>query len=244
LVTAFVLSAVPASTALATSAPYWSVNGTRLAAGQTHNITGKAVGRFLLTVPADGIQLSCKKDEGEKGVITGSTESNPGRGTGVLQLSGCVLEAGNGFPECKVVESTKTASLSAELVEKASSPKVLLAEFRPAKGGVFQTVHFEGAKCTVTVASLEGSVAAEIVTDSLAEETLELGQAKKEASTWNLRFPSTPITKVISVKEGVAEERETGLVAFSDVVAITGTSLGSLANSKFEPEETLWSPLP
>jgi hypothetical protein len=242
--TAFALSAMSASTAQATSAPYWSINGTRLGPGQTHNITGKAVTQFLLTVPALGVQLSCKTDAGEKGVLTGSNENNPGGGTGVLQLSGCKLEKGNGFPECQVVESTKTASLSEELVEKASSPKILLAEFKPAKGSIFQTVHFEGRECNVTEASLEGSVAAEITTDSPTEETVELGQAKKQATTWNVRFPNQGSLKVISVKEGTVKEEQVELEAISDPVVIIGRALGSLANSKFEAEETLWSPLP
>jgi hypothetical protein len=88
-------------------------------------------------------------------------------------------------------------------------------------------------------------MAAEVTTTS--GETVELGQAPKKAHSWNLRFPTTPIKKVILVKEGVAKEVELeGLEAFTDPSVQTGTATLLLANSKCEaePEGPEWSPTP
>jgi hypothetical protein len=241
------LAAITAATAQATSAPYWSIGGTRLAVGKTHNFTAKPVSSaFILTTPALGVEIKCTGFTVNEGVLLGSSENNPGTSNEVIVFTGCKLEKGNGGPtECKLTSETLTThSLKAELVEKAAAPKILLTEFFPAKSVGFTIVHFEGKKCEVTEGSVEGSLAAEVTTDNTAEETIELGQAKKEATSWRLRFPNQTELKVILVKEGTASEVRTELTFLSDPSVETGTALVLLANSKCESEEANWNPVP
>lgn len=246
LVAGLALGMIAASTAQALTAPFWSIGGTRLVAGKTHNITGKVYRSFTLSVPADGVVLSCSKETVERGVLTGSEVGQPGSGTGVLALSGCVLEAGNGAPECKVAETQKTVPVSAKLVENVEAGgggKRLLVLFKPLSGNVFSSVLFEGAACEVEEAKLTGAVVAEVLTDP-GEEVIELGQARKEAHSWLERFPSSSIREVWLVAGGTGKVAKLELSTFGESVALTGTALGSLANAKFEPEEVNWSPLP
>jgi hypothetical protein len=58
LLAVFAFSAVAATAAQAEEAPYWSIEGTRLAAGKTAEITGKAIGTLTMTA-ATGI-VTCK----------------------------------------------------------------------------------------------------------------------------------------------------------------------------------------
>jgi hypothetical protein len=245
LVAVFAMGAIFSASAMATSAPYWSIGGTRLAAGKTHFIAAKPVSaKFTLTTPALGTEISCTGFSLKEGSLLGSTELNPGTNDEVVVFTGCKLEKGNGFPECKLTSETLTTnSLKSELVEKAAAPKILLTEFFPVKQP-FITLHFEG-KCEDTEAPVEGSTAAEVTTDNTAEETVELGQAAKQATSWRLRFPNLTELKVILVKEGVASEVKTELTLASDPSVQTGTALVSLAkeNGKTQ-EEVLWSPLP
>jgi hypothetical protein len=239
------IAAIAAATAQATSAPYWFINGTRLAAGKTHFISLKPVSAKLnLTTPALGIEISCTGSSLKEGVLLGSNENNPGTNNEVLVWTGCKLEKGNGFPECKLTSETLTTnSLRSELVEKAAAPKILLAEFFPVKQP-FITLHFEG-KCEFSEASLEGSFAAEVTTDNTAEETVELGQAAKQATSWRLRFPNVENLKIILIKEGVASEVKTELTFEAAPTILTGVALISLAKKNgSEPEEVNWSPLP
>jgi len=244
LVAVFAMGAVFSASASATSAPFWSINGTRLAAGKTHFITAKPVSpTFVLTTPAAGVKIVCTGFSLKEGSLLGSTENNPGTNDEVVVFSGCTLE---GIPECKLTSETLTTnSLKSELVEKAVAPKILLTEFFPVKQP-FIVLHFEGTGCPVGGETpVEGSTAAEVTTDNAAEETTELGKAAKQATSWRLRFPNVENLKVILVKEGVASEVKTELTAFTDPSIETGTALVSLAKKNgSEQEEVNWSPLP
>jgi len=246
LVAVFAMGAIFSASALATSAPFWSINGTRLAAGKTHFISAKPVSAaFTLTTPALGVEIKCTGFSLKEGSLLGSTELNPGTNDEVVVFTGCKLETGNGAPECKLTSETLTTnSLKSELVEKAAAPKILLTEFFPVKQP-FITLHFEGTGCLNLETGVEGSTAAEVTTDNTAEETTELGKAAKQATSWRLRFPNVENLKVILVKEGVASEVKTELTAFADTSIQHGTALVSLAKKNgSEPEEVNWSPLP
>jgi len=249
LVAVFAMGAIFAASASATSAPWWAINGTRLAEGKTHNIQAKAVTAFVLSTALVGVKIECKKLKLKEGVLLGSSETNPGTDNEVVEFSECALKEGNGFPECELEGTTITTnSLKSELVERneTGKAKILLTEFFPAKGVKFVTLHFKGKKCTTLETEVTGQVAAENTTDNALEETVELGSPVKEATSGNVRFPATPIKKVILVKAGVASEVELEtLQAFADPSVQTGTSLILLANAKFESEETTkWSALP
>jgi len=245
LVAVFAMGAIFSASASATSAPFWSINGTRLAAGKTHFIAARPVSKkFTLSTPALGVEISCTGFTLKEGVLLGSTELNPGTNDEVVVFTGCKLEKGNNVAECKLESETLTTnSLKSELVEKAAAPKILLTEFFPVKQP-FITLKFTG-KCETTETGVEGSTAAEVTTDNTAEETVELGKALKQATSWNLRFPNVENLKVILVKEGVASEVKTELTAFSTTSIQTGTALVLLSKkSGSEPEEVNWSPLP
>jgi len=245
LVAVFAMGAIFSASASATSAPFWSINGTRLAEGKTHFITAKAVSSSLsLSVAANGVVITCKKFKLKEGSLLGSSETNPGTNDEVVVFEECKLEAGNGGPtECKLEPTTLTTnSLKSELVERVAAPKILLTEFFPAKGA-FITLKFTGSKCTSTSTAVEGAVAAEVKTP--AGGTLELGQTAIQATSWNLNFPTTPIKKIILVKAGTAEEKEIELLAFSDPSVESGEALVALASGNGGPQEEVnWSPLP
>ncbi len=159
-----------------------------------------------------------------------------------------MLLEGNGAPECKVEETIKSVPISSKLVESVTggeAGKQLLTEFKPLSGSTFSTVHFTGTDCTVKEVGLTGVIAAEVLTDSAAEEKIELGQAPKEAHSWLDRFPEEQIKEVALVNSaGEVKIEKIKLLGFGDAVSITGEALGLLANSKSVPEQINWSPLP
>jgi hypothetical protein len=77
LLAMFALGCAMASAAQATSAPFFSVGGTRLVAGKTHNFDARLFSAFELK--ANGIRVRCTGLAVEKGVLLGSNEGEPGR---------------------------------------------------------------------------------------------------------------------------------------------------------------------
>jgi hypothetical protein len=75
LLSVFAFSAVVAAAAQAEEAPFWSIKGTRLAAGETHFITAKSYTPTtkLVSVPL-GITTTCEKVKLKEGVLLGSKE--------------------------------------------------------------------------------------------------------------------------------------------------------------------------
>jgi hypothetical protein len=259
LLAVFALSAAIASTAQAETAPSFTVGGTRLIAGKTHNIDVKATKEFALT-NASGLEIKCTGLSTEQGVLLGSNPGNPGRDNEILVFSGCKLEKGNGAPECHLAASAggaatttiKTNAIVSEQVENVVSGtkgNQLLEEFLPAPsaGGVFVTLFFGPAvpPCTVLEAPVAGSVAGEARLDNAGEGKIELGQAPQERTSWLTNFPAAPITQVWLISSGVGKIQKVGQEAFTLESTQTGQALILLANTKFEPERSgLWSPLP
>ena len=236
-------SAIVASVAQATSAPYWAINGTRLAEGKTHFIQAKATTTLEFDIAAAGIIMKCTALKLKEGVLLGSSESNPGTDDEVVVFTGCSV-TGNGS-SCAVEGGTITTNaLKSELVE-APNGKQLLTEFFPAKGAALVTIKFTGI-CTVTSTAVTGQLAAEGL--GVNEEVLELGQAPKQGAFGYIKFPATPIRKVILVKAGVAkEEILEELTFFSDPAALLATVLVALTSSNGGAIETggpYWSALP
>jgi len=251
LVAVFALGVV-ASAAQAETAPYFTVNGTRLVAGKTHNITAKSTKNFVLVTPAAGVEIECTALTAEKGVLLGSNPGERGKDNEITKFTGCKLTKGNGEENgCKLESETLTTNeLLSEQVENVSGGrggKQLLEEFRPAPGSTgFITIKFTGG--TVCVAgqttTVSGQTVAEVVTDG-TEEKVELGQAAKEATSWKIRFPATgAIEEVWLISGGVGKVQKTEQTSFSDFSEQRGTALVTLANTKFEAESVNWSPLP
>jgi len=244
LVTVFALSAIVASAAQAVTAPFFTVGGTRLVAGKTHNIDARAFpgSRFTLATPALGVSITCTSFNTEKGVLLGSNPGEPGKDNQFSVFSGCTV-TGNGEP-CSVVEPITTNALTSELVESQNG-KQLLEEFKPTTGTTFVVIRFTGTGCTVPESIVSGAVAAEVLTDP-AEGKIELGQTPTEGTSFLVKFPATTITEVLLINSsGTKETGKVKLEAFTEPSTLTGTALVLLASTKFEPERSAkWSALP
>jgi hypothetical protein len=259
LLAVFALSAVVASAAQAEEAPFWSIAGTRLAAGKTHFITAKVykegeTGHELeLATPSAGVSIKCTglNFPFETGVILGSAAESPGTNNEVAHFTGCTV-TGNGT-KCNVENKEITTNpIKSELVENVESGKAgktLLVEFAPFTGTQFVTVKFKeetGGKCTTASTKVTGSTAAEVLNEK--EEAVKLPNNHEELATGLTRFPKTAITEVWLVKAGVGSVVEVGLVAFGDASTEVGTALVLLAKvtgTTLESETgTKWSALP
>jgi len=256
LLTVIALGAVVASGAQAESAPFFSIGGTRLAAGKTHNIVAHGIKTFEWVTPANATNIKCTKLTVEKGVLLGSEPGTQGKVDQTRKLEGCTLAEGNGLPNCHLAateggESTSTTittnPLHSELVENVESGKggkKLEELYTPATGKQFVTIFFGGTGCTIKATSVTGSNAAEVVTDP-GEANIELPGPTAEATSFITRYPAAAIKEVWLVSGGTGKIVEVEEVFFSNQSIIKGTALVLLANSKFEPETTAkWSPLP
>jgi hypothetical protein len=246
LVAVFAFGVVAAS---AQAVPFWTIGGTRLEAGQTHNVTAKLFSaEATLTTPEAGITISCKSATlgAKTGVLLGSNEGEPGKNNEVAVFKTCTT-TGNG-EGCEVEEPITTNPLVSELVEnveKKEAGKKLLVEFFPevAANG-FVELKFKGAKCRITPTKVNGSTAAEVLTDP-SEGVVELGQTATQATSWLFKFPKVAVKEVWLVTNGTGTvKKKVGLEAFGDESTEEATVLVLLANSSFVSEEKLWSPLP
>jgi len=239
----FAFSAVMAAGAQATTAPYWTIGGTRLVAGKTHNLAARIKTSFVLATPAVGVTISCTKLAITNGVLLGSSGNEPGTDNEITDFTGCTV-TGNGSP-CEVENSSITTNpLKSELVFDSTGKK-LETLFEPSKGVTFVTVKFLGSGCTSKSTAVTGQVVAENTTDTSSEGNIELGQTPTQATSFNLRFPEVTIKEITRIKNGVAEKVEVEQQeAFTNPSVQTGVSLTLLANTKFEAEYSSWSALP
>jgi len=250
LLAVFALGVAGASVAQAETAPYFTVSGTRLVAGKTHNIQSKAVKNFVLTNSTSSVIITCTALSVTKGVLLGSNFGEPGKDNEITVFTGCTLTSGNGTP-CALTSSTITTeplkSEQVENVESGHGGKQLLEEFFPANGeNGFVTLHFTGTGCTVTETIVSGQVVGEVLKDTSSEtEKLELGQTPAEVTSTLIKFPSTSIKEVWLISGGVGKIQKTKQVSFGSESVQTGTALVTLANTKFESEPNAkWSALP
>jgi len=262
LLSVLALGAMAASSAQAETAPYFTISGTRLVAGKTHNFDAKTyskgltAGRFILSTPGLGLKIECSGFSTQKGVLLGSNVGEPGKDNEIGVFEGCKLKEGNGAPECELAasergEPTTTITpgpLKSEQVENVASGtkgNQLLEEFFPASGNVFVTVFFRGTGCTLFRAEVEGAVAGENLLDNASEGRIELGQAPQQRGSWLLRFPEAAINEVWLISSGVGKITKTTLSFATLSSTLTGTTLVLLTSTRGEPEpNTLWSPLP
>ncbi len=260
LLAVFALSVVAASVAQAEEAPFWTVEGTRLAAGKTHFITtkiykeGEAGQTLKLETPGAGVVVTCTglNFPFETGVILGSNAGEPGTDNEVAHFTGCTV-SGNGTKcavEGKEVTTNPIKSELVENVENGKAGKKLLTEFSPLTGTSFVTLKFKaetGGKCTFTTTPVEGSAAAEVLNEK--EVPVELPNKSEEFKSGLTRFPTTAISEVWLVKAGVGSAVSVGLKAFGLLASReVGTALVLLAKvtgTTLETEEnTKWSALP
>jgi hypothetical protein len=256
LLAVFALGAVVASAAQAEIAPSFTIGGTRLVAGRTHNFDARAVKTFILTNPLGTVKIECTSLGTEEGVLLGSNAENPGKDNEIVVFSGCVNPAGSNGEEChlsnkeegaETVTTLKTEPLKSEQVENVvngTKGNQLLEEVFPAKGAVFITLFF-GGKCTVFASKVSGQVVGENLLDNAGLGTVELGQVPQERTSWLVRFPNPPITQVWLISNGVGKIVKTEQTGPGGQTIQEGTALTLLASTKFVPEpNALWSPLP
>jgi len=255
------LGVVMASVAQAEPAPSFTVGGTRLIAGKTHNIDVKQFGtsNFVLGTPNLRVKIECTGLSVEKGVLLGSNPESPGRDDEVQIFSGCKLREGNGEAAgCHLAataggEATSTTittvpvkSEQVESVVGGTKGNQLLEEFLPGSGTTFVPIFFGPAAppCELLEGKVEGSAAGELLLDNATAGKVELGQAPQQRTSWLLKFPATQISSVWLISSGVGKIQTTGLTLAGQPSNLEGTALTLLANTKFEPEVGLWSPLP
>jgi hypothetical protein len=245
-----------ASAAKAETAPSFTIGGTRLIAGKTHNGDARAIRPFVLTNFGGSVRVECSRLGTEETVTQGSNPENPGTGVGITVFSGCANAVGSNGAEChlsnreegaETITTLRTEPLKGEEVESVvngTKGNQLLGEIFPAKGSVFLTALF-GGDCTVFAAKVAGQIVGEVLLDNASEGTIVLGQAPQERTSWLMRFPSSPITQVWLISNGVGKIVHTELDAMGGQAIEEGTALGLLSSSKFVPEpNALWSPLP
>jgi len=254
LLAVFAFSVVAASAAQAEVAPSFTIGGTRLIAGRTHNIDAKAIAPFVLT--GEGVKIECEHFGTEEGVLLGSNPESPGKDNEIVVFSGCVNPPGSNGAEChlsnvaegaETVTVLRTKPLKSEQVENVvngTKGNQLLEEFFPASGSIFIELLF-GGKCTVFAAKVSGQVTGESLLDTPGRGTVELGQAPQERTSWLLNFPAAPITTVWLISNGVGKLVHTEQTTLGAKSIQTGVALVLLASTKYVPEPSaLWSPLP
>jgi hypothetical protein len=249
------LGAVIASGAQAESAPFFSIGGTRLAAGKTHNIAAKGIKPFELITASNGSNITCQKLTVEKGVLLGSEPGTQGKVDQISKFTECKLVSGNGAPNCHLAKTEKgeetttleTVPLTGELVEnvveKTKGGNQLLEVYSPTTGTTFLTIFFEGEGCELFVTKVTGKTAAEILTDP-GEAKIELPGPVAEGTSFITKFPEARITEVWLVSGGTGKVVKVEQQTFANASTQHGTALITLANSKFEAENAKWSPLP
>jgi len=254
LVAVFAVGAVGVAVAQAETAPSFTVNGTRLVAGKTHNVLGAqragSANRFELTNATASTNIKCTNQETKGAVLLGSNAGEPGKDNEISVFTGCELEKGNGAPACTLVQTTITTnpltSEQVENVENSKGGKQLLEEFRPTNKAIgFVTLTFTPkASCTVTEDKISGQAIAESL--NAKGEKIELPNLNPtEASTGLVHFPPSPIKQVWLITNGSGKIQSTEQTSFGEEGIQLGESLVLLANANFVPEPSgKWSALP
>ncbi len=145
LVGLFVMFAVSAITSASASATTqrWFVKGEELASGKVEKVVSKGTEKFILksTALALTVKIECTTEK-SKGTIENPSGGGAGKGTDVIEFSGCTVPepAGEG---CKITEPIK-AEASMELVEFSEKAA---DEFKP-KTTNFTELVFTGCSST------------------------------------------------------------------------------------------------
>ena len=222
LACACAVGAVPAQAYKHTAGPFWTINGAKLGAGESHEVlSASSSGEYSMSAKeAVGLPpttITCKKQTVEKASITGGTPSTI---EASFHFSECTVTE-NGA-NCKVTEPITTEPLTGTLgyATKERTGKIL-ARF-DGKKKVFVKVQFTD-KCTLGLAEVSGSFIAEI---SSGGKTEEVGSGDEtSAKVDQLRFPATPITAVwVENAAGELKEEKAELEMFSNTAVIAGTS--------------------
>jgi hypothetical protein len=240
----FVLAGVGAVAAEAEGtegAPYWSIEGTRLAAGKTFEILAKAPGPHTLS-SSTGQTLLCTALKFKPGsVLLGSNGNEPGKNDETIEYGGCSV-TNNGSGCVPTNNEEKTEPLTSELAY-AENKKSLVVEFTPVSGKTLMTMTFTGAGCTVTSSRVTGQVVAKVLTDASSPVLLELPNVVTPSESWLLEAPSAAIRHIWLITAGTGKAVETEeLNAFGAEAVLSGTVLIQLGVNGTRVAKR-WSPL-
>ena len=206
-----------------TAGPFWSINGAKLGAGESHEaLLASGSNEWSILRKLDKVILTdvtCKHQAVEGASIAGGIPSTI---TATFKLSECAV-TGNG-KECKVEEPIKAAALTGTLGYETKERTGKILAILEAPHGELMKIKFTGSNCALSTNIPEGSVIAEIVSN---EKTEEAGK-ETEAKVDRLRLPTTPI-KAVWVENEAKElkEKTASLRAFSGLSGegeMTGTS--------------------
>jgi hypothetical protein len=234
LLAVIAFSAVVASAASAEEAPFWTVGGTRLEAGQTRFITAKEAKSFKLS--GAGVAVTCTATAvGSGAVILGSEPGEPGTNDETVTFSTCKVEGNPGKSEkvkgeCETVtEPITTKNLKSTLVLDSTKTKLLVL-FQPASGATLAELKFPKG-CKIESTLVTGSVLAEALNEK--EEPITTSSTATQYKTGFLRFPAAQPVEVwvVTAKTGKKLTVKT-LEAFGTVAELSGTALVSLTSGE------------
>jgi hypothetical protein len=181
------LSAVAASAAQAAEGPFYKIGTTRLASGETKNVSSKP-SYHQLSVVALGVSVDCTSMSFANGSkITGSTGENSSGTTATLSFKGCDIE-GDGS-QCNVEKGEFSTNPLTGTLGYATSTRTgkLLELFKPSSGKTFATINFTGENCTFGKSmKFEGDVIAQIGKEATP---IEVG-AETKGLTSAVTFPA------------------------------------------------------
>jgi hypothetical protein len=246
LLAVFAFAAIAATTAqAATEGPFWTVEGSRLKANETREITVKAVGSITLEAELLGVKAKviCPAASVNKGAYFAGSEPKGAAGTSreIAEFGGGCTTINNGSA-CKVTEPIKTEPIINELVisdNEAFGPYELV-EFKPESGTKFVELKFTGT-CTLASTEVKGEVLGELFTDpgvnSGKEEQITTSKLSTSFTSYLLRFPD-PGTSVWLLKTSGTSSvwelvKPKKLEAFGNAATLTGQILVVLAGSAF-----------
>jgi hypothetical protein len=236
LLAVFAFSAIGAPIAQAEEgAPYWSIEGTRLAAGKTAEVATRAVSAEQTLTSATGQNIACTTLAFKPGaVLLGSNGNEPGKSDETVEYSGCSV-TGNGT-KCAVTGGAVTTEPLTNELAYAENKKSLVIELTPTKGKTLATVKFTaetGGTCTVATTKVTGQVVAKMLTGGGSPKLLELPNQVEPAEAFRLEFPATAITHIWLITAGTGKAVEVEeLNAFGSESVYAGTAEDCLTSGK------------
>jgi hypothetical protein len=176
-----IASGVATSTASA-AGPYWHVGGTRLGQGAIKQVKLQSKGIVIFKGQAFGItaEVTCRTSISEGATIEGRGNFQ-GQDKGRFIFRQCTTVSNAG---CKALEPITTNQLKSYLAYNPNSRQQKFVDvLEPQQGTRVGEIQFK--ECILEAASLDGSIAAEIL------------PIEKENQENLLNFPEQPITEVV-----------------------------------------------
>lgn len=210
LLAVLALGVVAASAQAATEGPFYKVSGTRLASGSTKGLTVTAKENFLLESATLGVGMTCTGVNRLAGAkIVGSSGTNSSTSEMTLEFTGCSIDFGGGSG-CQVEQGKFTTTLLKGTLGYATASRTGQLEMllKPASGTTIATIHFTGAGCTRSSATVAGKT---VLLLRSGNSPIEVGVNEVQATTNELQFKRTNATKIWTESAGALTEAKASL---------------------------------